>query len=60
MEKKPKDKVLGQHDEGEGNKTAARRAAEKTLSSAKRTEIENAALVGERHIAEGQPAAKRR
>jgi hypothetical protein len=36
------------------------RAAEKALDSAERTELENAELVGERHIAEGDPAVKRR
>jgi hypothetical protein len=36
------------------------RAAEKALDSAERTELENAELVGKRHIAGEKPAVKRR
>ena len=35
------------------------RAAEKPLDSAQRTEIEHAELVGQRHIAEEDPAVKK-
>jgi hypothetical protein len=71
-------KNRAERNEGEGNKTAARRynqaqrqfarsgavdqqarAAEEALSSAERSELEHAELVGKRHVAEEDPAIKK-